>query len=141
MRFADRYRNLPINYKLRIVIMFTVSVALILACSAVLVYDQLVARNSMRNELGVLADIFSANSTAALSFNDPVAANELLSTLEANRNILSALIYSASGNPLAPYYRTHELMHSAPRALGGDRSWFDSDRLVLRRSVVFAGQT
>ena len=141
MSFVNRYRNLPINYKLRIVIMFTVSVALILACSAVLAYDQLAARNSMRSELGVLADIFSANSTAALSFKDPVAANELLSTLEANRSILVALIYSADGKPFASYYRAHEPIRSAPRALRGDGSWFEGDRLVLRRSVVFAGQT
>src|SRR5580698_4773302 len=99
MSFANRYRNLPIKYKLRMMIMFTVSVALILACSAVLAYDQLAARNSMRSELGVLADIFSANSTAALSFKDPLAANELLSTLKANRHILNALIYSADGEP------------------------------------------
>ena len=35
----------------------------------------------MRNDLDVLAEIFSANSTAALSFNDRPAAEELLSTL------------------------------------------------------------
>ena len=49
MSVAIQYRNLPIKYKLRMVTMLTVIAALILACTAVLVYDQLTARESMRN--------------------------------------------------------------------------------------------
>jgi len=141
MSVVNRYRNLPIKYKLRIAVMFTVSLSLILACSAVLAYDQLATRNSMRRELGVLADIFSANSTAALSFKDPVAANELLSTLKANRSILVALIYSADGKPFASYYRVHESIRSAPHPLRGDGSWFEGDRLVALRNIGLSGQT
>ncbi len=141
MSFMNRYRNLPIKHKLRMAIMLTVGVALILACSAMLAYDQLAARNLMRSELGVLADIFSANSTAALSFKDPVAANELLATLEANRGILVALIYSADGKPFASYYRAHAPVRSPLRTHRGDGSWFEGDRLVLVRSIVFSGQT
>src|SRR5580704_10229481 len=120
MSFMNRYRNLPIKHKLRMVIMLTVGVALILACSAMLAYDQLAARSLMRGELGVLADIFSANSTAALSFKDPVAANELLATLEANRGILVALIYSADGKPFASYYRVHSPVRPPLRTHRGD---------------------
>ena len=68
-----RYRDLSISHKLRLVIMFTVSAALILACTAVLVYDWLAARDSMRNDLMVEAAMFSTNSTAALSFKDLAA--------------------------------------------------------------------
>ena len=138
MSFATRYRNLPIKYKLRMVIMVTVIAALIIACTAVLAYDQLAARDSMRNDLGVLADIFSANSTAALSFKDPAAGNELLSTLKAKRHIVTALIYSADGKPFASYYRTHEPIR--PAAIGSDGSWFENDRLELVKSIVFGGQ-
>jgi len=140
MSFMNRYRNLPIKHKLRMVIMLTVSVALILACSAMLAYDQFAARNSMRRQLGVLADIFSANSTAALSFKDPVSANELLSTLKANRSIQVGLIYSADGKPFASYYRAHEAVRTPLRTDRGDGSWFEADRLVLIRRIVFAGQ-
>ena len=44
MSIATRYRNLSIKHKLRLVIMVTVSCALMLACTAVLVYDQIAAR-------------------------------------------------------------------------------------------------
>jgi signal transduction histidine kinase/DNA-binding response OmpR family regulator len=119
----------------------TVSAALIFACAVLLVYDQLAARDSMRKDLGVLADIFSANSTAALSFKDPAAANELLSTLKAKRNIVTVLIYSAEGKPFARYHRTQGPIGSAPRAPRGDGSWFEGDRLVLFRSIELGGQT
>jgi len=60
MSVATRYRNLPIKHKLRFVIMATVIATLMVACAAVLAYDQMAARISMRNDLRVLAEIFSA---------------------------------------------------------------------------------
>lgn len=65
--------------------MFTVGTALLLASAAVVAYDQMTARDTMKNDLAVLTEIFSANSTAALSFNDSTAAAELLSTLKAKK--------------------------------------------------------
>ena len=105
MSIATRYRNLPIKHKLRLVIMATVSCALMLACAALLVYDQIAARESMRNDLDVLAEIFSANSTAALSFNDGPAAEELLSTLQAKQHIIFASLFRPDGTVFARYRR------------------------------------
>src|SRR5512140_605298 len=139
MSIGVRYRNLPIKHKLRLVIMATVSCALMLACAAVVVYDQIAARESMRNDLDVLAEIFSANSTAALSFNDRPAAEELLSTLQAKEHITSAFLYRADGTAFASYHR--------PGAAGemvlppsGDRTWFEGDRLSAFKSVLLNGQ-
>ena len=139
MSIATRYRNLPIKHKLRLLIMATVSCALMLACAAVLVYDQITARESMRNDLDVLAEIFSANSTAALSFNDRAAAEELLSTLQAKQHITSAFLYQSDGTVFARYRR--------PGAAGRpvtpppiDRTWFEGDRLIVFKSVLLHGQ-
>jgi two-component system, sensor histidine kinase and response regulator len=137
--FATRYRKLPIKYKLRMVIMFTVIAALILACTAVLVYDQLAARDSMLNDLGVLADIFSSNSTAALSFKDLPAANELLSTLVVKHHIVTAIIYSADGKPFASYHRAREPIRT-PVLFQRNGSRIKSERLVVFRSIELDGQ-
>jgi len=131
-----RYRDLSISHKLRLVIMFTVSAALILACTAVLVYDWLAARDSMRNDLMVEAAMFSTNSTAALSFKDLAAENELLSTLEAKRQIVSAVIYTADGKPFASYRRANEPIQSVPPAPRAEGCWFEGDRLVLFRGIA-----
>src|SRR5208282_1934618 len=54
---ARQYRNLAVRQKLRLVIMVTVTAALLCACAAVLVYDRIAARDSMQNDLGVLAEM------------------------------------------------------------------------------------
>jgi len=87
MSAATHYRNLSIKLKLRLIITLTVSVALLLAGGAVLTYDQIVSRADMRNDLEVLAEIVGSNSSAALAFGDPKAAEDVLSGLKAKRHI------------------------------------------------------
>ena len=101
MRVANTYRNLPVRLKLRLIIMGTVTLALLCACAAMLAYDRLAARGAMRNDLDVLAEMLGANSTAALSFDDARVAAEILSTLRAKRRIVAADIFTAGGRPLA----------------------------------------
>jgi signal transduction histidine kinase/DNA-binding response OmpR family regulator len=88
----------------------------------------------------VLADIFSANSTAALTFNDPTAAKELLATLHAEQHITAAFLYSADGKPFASYRRDPGVLATAAPRLREDGSRFDSDRLVVLKSILNNGQ-
>ena len=140
MSIATRYRNLPIKHKLRLLIMATVGSALMLACAALLVYDQIAARESMRNDLDVLAEIFSANSTAALSFNDSQTAEELLSALQAKEHVVFASLFRPDGTVFAKYRRegtpAGQIMTPPP----ADRTWFEGDRLIVFKSVWLKGQ-
>jgi len=140
MSVSEYYRNLPIKYKLRLLIMATVGCALILACAALLMYDQVSARESMRNDLDVLAEIFSANSTATLSFNDAPAAEELLAALEAKQHIVFAALFRADGTVFARYRRkgSDATREVAPPAI--DRTWFEGDRLIAFKGVWLKGQ-
>ena len=140
MSIATRYRNLPIKHKLRLVIMATVGCALMLACAALLVYDQVAARESMRNDLDVLAEIFSANSTAALSFNDGPAAEELLSTLQAKQHIVFASLFRPDGTVFARYRREEGAAGRVMTPPPVDRTWFEGDRLIAFKSVWLKGQ-
>ena len=70
VKSALKYRNLPVKLKLHLIIMGTVCTALLLACIAVLVYDRFVLYRTMESDLGILAEIFASNSTAALTFDD-----------------------------------------------------------------------
>ena len=140
MSIATRYRNLSIKHKLRLLIMATVSCALILACAALLVYDQVAARESMRNDLDVLAEIFSANSTAAISFNDGPAAEELLSTLQAKQHITFAALFRPDGTVFARYRRDGSPAGRVMTPPPADRTWFDGDRLIAFKSVWLKGQ-
>jgi len=139
MNIATQYHNLAVKYKLRLIITFTVSIALVLACAAVVVYDQIVARSDMRNDLTVLAEIIGSNSTAAVTFRDRRAAEELLAGLKAKRHIVAAIIFSDDGKPLASYLRGGEPHRAAP-PIRSDGSWFEGDRLIVYSSIFLSEQ-
>ena len=130
---------MPIKHKLRLIIMFTATAALILSSTAILIYDQIEYRDVMRNDLNVLASIFASNSTAALSFADRTAANELLSGLRAKRSIVTAVIFSAGGETFATYRRDRNARPAVP-ASQSDTSRFQEGQLIVFKSILLNGQ-
>ena len=130
MSAAHEYRNLPVRLKLHLIIMGTVCTALMLAFAAVLAYEHVVLYVTMENDLGILAEIFAANSSAALTFDDSRAAQELLAGLEAKRSIQSAVIYTAAGEVFASY--TRDGSKPTPPHPTGRRQW---DRLRVCKQI------
>jgi signal transduction histidine kinase/CheY-like chemotaxis protein/HPt (histidine-containing phosphotransfer) domain-containing protein len=138
MSLTNTYRNLSVRHKLRLIIMTTVTAALLCACAAVLVYDRITTRDSMRNDLSVMAEMLGANSTAALSFEDPQVGNEILSSLRVKRQIVAARILTPAGRSLASYRRASAPPSQMP-ASTSDGVWFEAHRLVAFKSVMLAG--
>ena len=139
VNLAITYRNLPIKAKLQLIIMATVGVALVLAGGAILISTHLAQKEFIRNDVTVLADIFGSNSTAALSFRDTRAANELLSGLKAKRPIVRAFLYSADGALFAAYHREGTPVAAAPW-VRPEASWFEGDRLKIFRRIALGDQ-
>ena len=135
MTLGARYRNLPIRHKLRIIMMSVVTAALVFASAGVLGYDQLALRTEMRNDLSVLAEIFGANSTAALTFGDQRAAEELLAGLRVKRHIVAAFIYGANGKLFAAYRRADVPGSFQAPPVQGDSSWFENNRFKIARTI------
>ncbi|HEV3383977.1 MAG TPA: CHASE sensor domain-containing protein, partial [Gemmata sp.] len=132
------YRNLPIKYKLHLLTLITGIAALTFAFGTVLAYYYVV-RDSTRNDLTVLAQIFGSNSTAALSFNDPKAADELLSGLAAKRSILCAYLYTPDGRVFSGYRRGTQPV-KPPLARSIDESWFEDGRLKIFQRIRLRSQ-
>jgi two-component system, sensor histidine kinase and response regulator len=139
MKISTRYRNLAVRDKLRLIIMLTGSFALVLSSSAAVAYDQVVARTDMRNDLAVLAEIVGSNSTAAVTFRDQRAADEILSGLKAKGHIVTAIIYADDGKPFAKYRREGEAQRAAP-PLRPDGTWFEGGELIAYRSILLHQQ-
>jgi signal transduction histidine kinase/DNA-binding response OmpR family regulator len=127
-----------VRHKLRLIVMGTVTLALLCACAAMLAYDRMAARSSMRNDLDVLAEMLGANSTAALSFNDGPVAAEILSTLRAKRHIVAAHIFAAGGRPLASYRRWSEPAAAVP-PIRTDGARFQAGRLIVFKTIGLEG--
>jgi len=140
MRTPAFYRNLPIAEKLQLASMVVGITAMLLASGSLLIDDQIQGRDGMRRDLGVLAEIFSANSAAALTFNDPYAARELLATLQAKQHIAAAFLYTADGRLFATYQRQPGAAGAAVPHLRNDGSWFEAQRLIVFKSILSGGQ-
>ena len=132
--------NLPIRCKLRLIVAAAVAMALLPAYAAILIYDRVQVRESMRKDLATVAGLVGANSAAALSFEDRKTATELLSGLRAKRAIETAVLYLPTGLELASYRRANAAPVRAPQ-LEPDGSRFEHGHLRLFQRIVFRGQT
>src|SRR5258705_8577222 len=94
-----------IKRKLTLIIMLTCSVALLVACAAILFFEHAGTRQILKHNTQVMANVIGANSSAALSFNDKSAAKETLAALRAEPYVLSACLYNRNGEVFATYYR------------------------------------
>src|ERR1700693_334463 len=91
------YRDASIQRKLTFVVLCTSLLGLSLACTAFEIYERASFRAAMTSELSVLAE--------TLVFNDPKSAQDMLGALRAERHIVAACLYDASGNLFAEYRR------------------------------------
>ena len=96
-------RDLPIRHKLTLYLLVIVSVVLLLCSTAFVVNDVRLIRSSMRERVLALAEVMGANSAAALSFNDPATAGDVLASLRQDPTIVFACTYDASGKVMATY--------------------------------------
>lgn len=97
-------------------------------------------RSAMKSQLELLVRMIGQNTTAALSFNDPRSAHELLQGLKTQPAVLSTFVYTADHQLLASYFRS-DVMEAAPAVPGVYRNAFENDRLIVFQPVVLEGQT
>src|SRR5258708_35316006 len=98
-------RNLPVKRKLMVVILLTSSVALLLMGSALVIYERIAFRHALAVNMNVLAQIIGSNSTAALAFDDPKNAREILGALLAENQTKAAPSYDPKGRRFASFPR------------------------------------
>jgi signal transduction histidine kinase len=126
--------DLPLRRKLTLLVTLISGVVLGLACLILAAYDLRRGYQDLHRDLGSLAQVIGSNSTGALTFADPRAADEILASLSAQSQIVSARLYDASGQPFATYRR---------RGMEGDvlpeRASPDSYRAGRSDAVLFQG--
>lgn len=131
------FRNFSLSRKLLSIIMVTCSGALILACAVIMVYDLLLYREDMSQQLSVQADIIGANSTIALAQQDRAVANQTLQALRFQPGITQAIIYAKDGVPFATFYPS--LSDAAPVFSHIEDLGFDFMTLSLVREIMDNG--
>src|SRR5467141_4152196 len=132
-----------ISRKLTWMNMLVSGAALLLACAAFIGYDTVTFRETIVRNLSTQAQIIGSNSASALRFNDPQSAENTLSALKAAPDILSSVIYTPDGRPLASYSRDPNDRIPAPPSITSGQMEIHSlksSEIVLVRSIVFQGK-
>ena len=128
-------KNTPIRRKVMIVILLTSGVVLLLTCAAFIAYELLTFRQTMVRNVSTLGEVITANSTAALAFDNQDDATEVLAALQAERHIVAASLYDANGELFAKYPASLPA-DAFPAAPEQDGYRFEHSHLVGLQPVV-----
>jgi PAS domain S-box-containing protein len=129
------FRHTSIRSKQMILIMATSCSVLLLACAGLVTWDLVTFRLFMTQHLASLAEVLGNNSTSALDFNDSKVAEEVLSALRAEPDIVTAAIYTKNGALFARYPASGRDLPTLP-PVREDGHYFEHGGLVLFRNIA-----
>jgi len=96
-------KTLSIKTKLNLLTFVVGGVALLLSAAAFVVNDVQMICSSKAQQLSALAKVLGSNSAAALTFDDPAAAREVLASLALQPTVKSACLFDAKGRVFASF--------------------------------------
>jgi PAS domain S-box-containing protein len=134
-----RFRNLPIKYKVAVVIVLASMMTLLLTSTSLFVFQWWNTRQVIQRDLLAQGQIIAANSTAALKFQDQQAAEEILAALRAKPHILQASLHQPEGETLAAYGGNDATVASLPQPAREGLAFHES-RVELFQPVILNGQ-
>ena len=135
-----RFQNIPIKDKLMLLVMMITGAALLLSSAAFVLYDHFEFRKSMARNLAITAEMVGSTSSAALSFNEPGSADEIMRSLAADPHIISASIFNRSDAVFANYKRSSETAARLPDRLEEDGFRFQDGELWIFHSINLVGE-
>ena len=109
--------NASIKQKLEAIILATAASVLLLSLFLFMVVEISSARGEAITRLQALATLLGANSSAAITFRDQQTANDILSTLATQNDVIRASIHNPDGNVFAEYRSLH---YESLKLRGGD---------------------
>ncbi|HSS77573.1 MAG TPA: CHASE sensor domain-containing protein, partial [Thermoanaerobaculia bacterium] len=133
-----RLSNVPIRRKLMLIVLLTTGGTLLLAGSALILFNVVQFKKEMVVDLTSLADIVARNSTAVLSFSDAASGAEILRSLSARKPIVAAALDDRNGKLFARYLPGTKLPF--PARPGHDGAAQVEGGLVVFRPVELKGE-
>ena len=108
------FKNLPIRKKLLRIVFLINGIVLLVAGMAFFGNEFYSFRETTVEKLSTIGKIIAANSTAALAFDSPDDAREILAALKAEPHIVAACIYDKNGRIFSEYYAGNEKIKFPP---------------------------
>ncbi len=131
------FRDVPIRLKLTILLAGIVGVAMLLACGSFVVNEVRRTKSSMADQVSVMAELLGANSVAALAFHDADSAEQVLSSLRLEPNVVFACIFDGRGEIFAKYLPAGAKPAAPPRLRReDDQPFFEEGYLHVFKPIV-----
>jgi two-component system, NtrC family, sensor kinase len=134
-------RDFSITAKLTLLVLLASGVALLLATVCFVLNDISMLRSSMVRQISILAEILSADSEAALNFQDNDRAVEILESLRRQPAVEFACIYNAQGEPFATYRETDAVAAPPPAMPHPGAEFVSGGYLDVVRSIDHDGRS
>jgi diguanylate cyclase (GGDEF)-like protein/PAS domain S-box-containing protein len=135
-----RIKDLSIRFNLGVLILSASALAVLLASLGFAIYEWQSYRESAIRELTALADTLGANTAASLAFNDQRTAEEMLSSLATEPNVLLACLYDNRGRVFADYRSPGRAKALILPGQQSDGAYFEGESLTLFRGVQLNGE-
>jgi PAS domain S-box-containing protein len=136
-----RFRDASLQRKQTWVLVLSSTLALFLAGGAMVGYERWGLRSRIVKDLSMQAAIIGNNCAAALDFDDPKAATEILAGLRANPSIVFAVLYTPAARLFASYQRADVPSGFRPPAFEVEGERVENGRLTVFRRVVQNDET
>jgi signal transduction histidine kinase len=101
--------------KITLVVMATSGAALLMAILALLIDEYVSHRDDTARRLRIIARIVATQSSAAVLFKDSHAAEEIVSSLRAEPDLVAAAIYTTEGHLFVRYLRPDARLEDLPQ--------------------------
>jgi signal transduction histidine kinase/DNA-binding response OmpR family regulator len=134
------FREWPIKGRLAVLTVGTTVLALLLASSALITYNQYTMKRATVQYLEMLANIVGQDSTPALLSNDPKSATMVLQALSSKPFVLYACLFRNNGTPLATYSHARIGSQMLPKSPLPEGSTWEKDQLELSRQIKLNGK-
>jgi signal transduction histidine kinase len=129
-------RSLTFKSKITLVVMAASGAALLLAILALLVDEYVSHRDDAARRLRIIARIVATQSSAAVLFKDSRAAEEILSSLRAEEELVAAAIYTVEGHLFVRYHRPDGRPEVLPARPGPPGSGFRNGNFEMFEPIL-----
>jgi signal transduction histidine kinase/CheY-like chemotaxis protein len=135
------FQNLPIKWKLKLIIMLTSGAALLFASVAFMVKNIIASRQTIQNDLSSLAQVIGMNSVGAIVFNDQQTAENNLAALHAKPYVVLACIYDRNGKVFAVFKSKPAGVNLILPKIREDGHYYEGNYLFMYKSVFQEKET
>jgi two-component system, sensor histidine kinase and response regulator len=136
---THRFGDLSLRQKLTAISMLSASVALLGAALCFVAYERVTLRQEIHDSMVTQADMIASNSAAAIVFEAPKAAQEVLEALSADARVNGACLYTEDGRLFATYHRKGLTAPFRPPSVEPEGERVSDGHLHLFRGIHSSG--